>query len=210
VVRFVAGAAASCVAVNAAATLALGAAANLPPDALWGAYARRLGAYAGAEVLNRIGVANLLQAFGGGHPGWLGGVVSAGLAGLLLAALCRRPLPLARQAVLALLFTPVLFTLSHYYYLMLALLFAAGERRLRWLAIWLFATNAAVIAANVAHVPYGLTLKGECLSYSLALALAPVVLFIVGWRDADARAPVGIAERADPAAPDDAPRQLRW
>lgn len=199
--RFAAGFIAAFALLNAVAGLVLSRWTGISALALWEGYAHRLGLYSGAEIVNRVGIGKLFELAGGRLPAWVGGTAAAVLALLLLFALGRRPFPPARLAALSLLFAPLLFQITHYYYLMLLLPLAAGERRLRWLTFWLLATNFAVIAAKLAGAPYASILQGECLSYSLALALVPLALFFLRRGDSVNMTPAGSAERGNNALP---------
>jgi hypothetical protein len=191
--RFAAGWAAGFAGAAACATLVLTTLAGLSPGTLWLGYLGRVGLYAGeARMVNRIGVQALAEAVAprAGFPAvWAGTVLAAALALLLLRTLagCDRPVELT--AALSLLFAPLLFSLNHYYYLLLALPLAAGGRELRWLAALLTAVNLGVAAAKASGLPQLAVLELESVAYSIALAAVGPVLAIRSARDSGTIAP---------------------
>jgi hypothetical protein len=192
--RFAAAAATAFLGLNAAATVLVARWSGLAPRELWARYLDRLDIYQRAQIVNRIGLVKLAEVAHGTVPPLVGSLAGAALGALLLVALLRWRPPPSRLAALTLLFAPLTFTLSHYYYLFLLLPLAAGGRRLAWLAAVLVAVNAGVIAAKLAGAPYESVLQGECGAYSLALVLVPAVLFFRGSGDSATMAPDMTAE----------------
>lgn len=172
--RFAAGWAGGVAVSVACASLALAAATGSSPWAIWAEYSSRLGLYAGeARMVNRIGVQALAEAIAqraGAPAAWAGYLLAAALAVLLLRVLAGGGRPAERTAALSLLFAPLVFSLNHYYYLLLVLPLAVGGRDVRWLAVLLPAVNLGVAAAKAAGAPGLAVLEAESVAYSLALA----------------------------------------
>lgn len=185
--RFAAGWAGGVAACAAGASLALSAATGSGPAAIWTEYYGRLGLYAGeARMVNRIGVQALGEALAhrvGDAAAWAGYALAAALAALLLRVLAARARPAERTAALSLLFAPLLFSLNHYYYVLLALPLAVAGRELRWLVVLLPAVNLAVAAAKAAGLPGLAVLEAESAAYSVALAAVGPALAIRAARD---------------------------
>jgi hypothetical protein len=187
--RFLAGWGAGVAGAVACASAALAAATASSPWAVWLEYYRRLGLYAGeARMVNRIGIQALAEAVAqraGAPLVWVGYALAAALAVVLLRALAAGSRPAERTAALSLFFAPLLFSLNHYYYLLLVVPLAVAGREVRWLAVLLPAINLGVAAANAAGA--GAALRPRRSPIVVLAGVGPVLAsgppaILVPWR----------------------------
>ena len=68
--------------------------------------------------------------------------------------------------------------MGHYYYLMLIFVVAMRMKELDLYVLWMLATNIIVSIVYHTNADYFEILRWECISYSLALAILPLGLYV--------------------------------
>lgn len=152
---------------------------DIPLMEMWTQFMQRISIHGQTfNIVNAVGLDRFIEVIGISTYGIAEVIMSIILAAILMWVLTRKTQKPEYLAVLSMLFIPIVLYISHYYYLMLVFAAAAKYKPLKYPFMWLILTNIVVSIMKPFVENYVVLLRWECISYSLALTLTPVVLLV--------------------------------
>ena len=129
-------------------------------------------------IVNIIGLGKLFAVIGLNENGILEWIISIGLAFILVKLLLKQKFKIVEYAAISILTIPIILDISHYYYLMLILVFAINNKMTNILFTILFISNIIFYIANISNLNYLVIVNWECIIYSIVLVFIPVTMYL--------------------------------